>query len=200
MYSQNDEERFLAEFFAGHTGAFLDIGAYDGISISNTRRLLELGWRGVLVEPNPINFCKLMANTAPYYSHTQMILAAVEAVAGLRTFYMDDTPDRGWAGTINPELLKAGSVMKPSEAKVYIPTISIEALCPFGPYDFINIDAEWEDFEIVKTMPEPMLANCKLLCVEPRGLEERAVMKAWLAGHGMIVAHETPENLLLKHE
>jgi len=32
-------------------GVFADIGANDGLTYSNTRRLLELGWRGVFVEP-----------------------------------------------------------------------------------------------------------------------------------------------------
>jgi hypothetical protein len=31
MYSQNDEERFIVDFFAGRTGRFLDIGAFDGV-------------------------------------------------------------------------------------------------------------------------------------------------------------------------
>lgn len=32
-------------------GVFVDIGANDGLTYSNTRRLLESGWRGVFVEP-----------------------------------------------------------------------------------------------------------------------------------------------------
>ena len=39
------------EFFKG---TFLDLGAYDGVDLSNTRALTELGWAGVCIEPNPV--------------------------------------------------------------------------------------------------------------------------------------------------
>src|SRR5262245_12533077 len=44
LYSQNDEEGIIAGYFGGRTGTLLDIGAYDGVSFSNSRRLIESGW------------------------------------------------------------------------------------------------------------------------------------------------------------
>lgn len=45
-----------------YTGYFVDIGAYDGISNSNTYLLEQHGWSGVCFEPNPIAFKKLREN------------------------------------------------------------------------------------------------------------------------------------------
>lgn len=43
------------------TGVFVDIGAFDGFTGSNTAPLADAGWRGVLVEPMPkyAYFCHL---------------------------------------------------------------------------------------------------------------------------------------------
>jgi FkbM family methyltransferase len=45
-------------------GTFVEIGAYDGYEWSNTWGLMQLGWSGVEVEPNPIMFQQLVSNCA----------------------------------------------------------------------------------------------------------------------------------------
>lgn len=60
MYSQQDEEKYILEALEGITGTFLDIGAWHPTDKSNTRRLIELGWSGVLIEPSPGPFINLM--------------------------------------------------------------------------------------------------------------------------------------------
>lgn len=43
---------FLLEHYLGRDpGTFVEIGAFDGVSFSNTWGLAERGWRGLLVEP-----------------------------------------------------------------------------------------------------------------------------------------------------
>lgn len=51
--SQYGEGRWIAEHFAGRVGRFLDVGAFDGKTFSNTWRLAQEGWFGVCVEPSP---------------------------------------------------------------------------------------------------------------------------------------------------
>jgi FkbM family methyltransferase len=60
MYSQGIEELYLLDYFKDiNNGVLVDIGAADGINNSNSRKLLELGWSGLLVEPNKKNYNKL---------------------------------------------------------------------------------------------------------------------------------------------
>ena len=40
-------------------GVFIDIGANDGITFSNSLLFGEMGWEGICVEPNPITFKEL---------------------------------------------------------------------------------------------------------------------------------------------
>ena len=52
--AQHGEDHWIEWFFCGRTdGFFVDVGAYDGVVISNTYYFESIGWTGVLVEPNP---------------------------------------------------------------------------------------------------------------------------------------------------
>jgi FkbM family methyltransferase len=52
--SQHGEDRWLERYFRGRRdGFFVEVGAYDGVVLSNTFFLETIGWRGILVEPHP---------------------------------------------------------------------------------------------------------------------------------------------------
>ena len=52
--SQNGEDHWLEAHFGGkNTGFFVEVGAYDGVSLSNTYHFEQCGWTGILVEPDP---------------------------------------------------------------------------------------------------------------------------------------------------
>ncbi|MFQ5495580.1 MAG: FkbM family methyltransferase [Phycisphaerae bacterium] len=52
--AQFGEDRVLWEVFRQRRdGFFVEIGAYDGVTLSNTYFLERMGWHGVLVEPIP---------------------------------------------------------------------------------------------------------------------------------------------------
>jgi FkbM family methyltransferase len=53
----------LQDRFKKQNGFFIEVGAYDGLTQSNTYLLEKnLGWRGVLIEPSPSEFIKLLSN------------------------------------------------------------------------------------------------------------------------------------------
>ncbi len=69
VYSQNGEDGILERIFEllGVTdGSCVEFGAWDGIHLSNTRYLIEQGWRGVLIEADPARFPELEANTRQF--------------------------------------------------------------------------------------------------------------------------------------
>ena len=69
--SQVGQDKWVDEFFDHkREGYFLDIGAADGITISNTYYLeKELGWNGICVEALKVNFDKLIVNRNCHCAH-----------------------------------------------------------------------------------------------------------------------------------
>ena len=64
-YSQCGEDEYLNnKYFKNmRNGIFLEMGALDGVTYSNTKFYEDtLGWNGILIEPNPIQFGYLTHN------------------------------------------------------------------------------------------------------------------------------------------
>lgn len=62
-YSQYNQDCYINSVFEGKTtGTYLDLGAFDGLHISNTLFFEQLGWEGMCVEPLPDAFAKLREN------------------------------------------------------------------------------------------------------------------------------------------
>lgn len=197
-YSQNDEQEAILRYFGPFTGSLLDIGAFDGLTFSNSRALLELGWVGVLVEPDPWNLQKLIANTSKL--NCDIICAAVGPEQKLSRICIETTESRGWASTISENLMRdPDRILAPLPAQVYVPTLTLEDLMRLRErsFQFISIDAEGMDFEILKTMPKKMLNEVKLLSIEPMDLVQRKEIFNYLFNLGFCLWHETPENLLM---
>ena len=64
FYSQSGQDKIIFENFFKNkdNGYYVDIGAHDGITFSNTYFFEQLGWKGICIEPNPVVFTKLSMN------------------------------------------------------------------------------------------------------------------------------------------
>ena len=60
------------------SGFFAEFGAWDGKHLSNTSRLLELGWSGVYIEEDARKFAELQRNVEPFRGSVVAINARVE--------------------------------------------------------------------------------------------------------------------------
>ena len=62
---QFNEDEIISRFFPKSlcNGTYLELGAHDGVQFSNTINLnRERGWRGVLIEGNPLSAKELLKN------------------------------------------------------------------------------------------------------------------------------------------
>jgi hypothetical protein len=69
VYSQSGEDGILEAVFNRlgiSRGYFVEFGAWDGICLSNTRRLLEKGWHGLYIEGDSRKIEQLKRNCRPY--------------------------------------------------------------------------------------------------------------------------------------
>jgi FkbM family methyltransferase len=85
-----DEKQIIEAHFSGcdglGLGRFLELGAHDGVRNSLTAGLVDAGWSGVQVEPDPLAFLQLRANREGN-PRIALVNAAVARVAGLQPFW-----------------------------------------------------------------------------------------------------------------
>lgn len=191
-FTQNDEQDFITEYFKDRTGMFLDIGAADGVTFSNTRQLALNGWGGVCVEPNTDSFKAL--ETLYMDSYVVCINAALCDHDGEVTFYegttckLLSTTDTSHIEKWN----KGGYEFKETKVKAAsVDTILKEQ----DRFNFISIDVEGTNLEILKLFPKDFL-GAEMICIECFD-KEREQVRTYLAYNGYKTYHETGENLIV---
>ncbi len=197
--SQYNEHIRMLEHFAGRVGRFLDVGAYDGVTFSNTRYLAELGWAGVLLEPSPMAFPHLMT----FYKgnpRMQLVNAGLASESGLTKFYANGVGVSGDAlSTFHLDHREKFS-MHPFEP-IWIPAITwadLLAALP-GPYDFINIDVEGMNVEVLHGLCQQIAqqhVDPQMVCVELDPVAYTEVLKRELRHVGLSHQEVIGGNLL----
>ena len=193
-YSQNNEQYYILEHFKGKTdGRFLDCGAYSGKILSNTFALAEIGWSGVEIEPSPAAFIGLMENLKPYPSVKLVNAAMSYNGAGLIEFA--DSMGDAVSTTSKAHEAVWGKALEYQH--IYVNTINIrEILRVFGEhFDFISLDVEGTNLEILKTFPIEIM-NPSLICVEHENKFEEITQ--YCKGYSEI--HRNGENIILKKD
>ena len=192
MYSQRDEELYILNYFKGYTGRFLDIGAYDGKTFSNTHRLARNQWSGVCVEPSPTAVEALKR----LYAKNQRIKVynvGIGSKRGVMAFY--HTKDA--VSTFDADHAELWKQQGVPYTKIEMKVITLEDLLEQEGYDFdfINTDTEGWDLDILKTVPFNKLPRLKMFCVEfGKHLGE---MLEIFERNGFQKYYQTAENLLV---
>jgi len=195
MYSQNDEEARIAKYFGDYVGRFLDIGANDGVTLSNTHALALRNWSGVCVEPSPLAFARLSALYADR-PDVQCIKAAIGKESG--TMVLHESGEHLGRGDVallstlvdSERLRWDREEFAPVEAKVMT---YAEA---FGgqKFDFISIDAEGMDLAIFEQIDLDG-AECGMCIVEVNGGDARPFI-AHARKYGLRAVHRNAENIM----
>lgn len=194
-YSQTTEEHNILEFFKDKTGVLLDIGANNGFENSNSRALLERGWKGVLVEPHSGAFEQLEKTQLP---NTTLLPFAITDYDGDVDFhYSPDSQISSTKEEFTQQWKKGGTKYDLIKVKcISVKTLLQSVADKFPTFDFITIDAEGCDFSILKQLSEFDFAGAKMICIECSG-QERNEIQLYLSAKGFMFYHATDENLLM---
>lgn len=199
-YSQNNEDLFVLDYFKGFKGTLLEIGANDGHTLSNSLLLIENGWKAWLVEPssafysleelhkdNKLVHCCYFGigekdETVKFYESGAHVIGGSDK-ALVSSVYINET-DR-WK--------KQGVEFTEKETVL----ISWNRFSDNNfILDFISIDAEGMDWQILKQI-DLTAVGCKCLCIEFNGDKSLEVQFTnYCALHGLKLAHVNNENLL----
>lgn len=158
-YSQTKQDEFLDNevFNRKVNGFFLDIGAHDGITLSNTCFFEKnRKWNGICVEPLPVIFSKLLKNRSchlvngcigPENGEEKFIKIEgySEMLSGLARNYNNEHLDR-----IDKEISTYGGSKEVINVKSYNINSLLEEL-NVNHIDYCSIDVEGSEFEIIQT-------------------------------------------------
>ena len=166
-YSQNGEASILSGIFGSFVGRFLEIGACDGLLVSNTLSLVELGWSGVMIEPSPRAFLDLHKRHGSNPRLT-LIHAGIGLGHGLTPFW-DSPLAEGYATTEETNRAKWDHLAK-FDPPFYVPLIPIASVLEAfpGPVDFLSIDTEGTSTDLFLTFPFDSVLP-RAVCVEHDG-------------------------------
>ncbi|XP_046415949.1 uncharacterized protein LOC124177538 isoform X1 [Neodiprion fabricii] len=188
----------INEVFKNMTnGFFIECGAYDGQTRSNTLFFERyLNWTGILIEADPINYRKLQQkNRKAYLSNTCL---STKKYPMLGTFLMADnigrlhkehgTDEEGLENT--PDVAHHGEHIKIQ----CLPLASYVAALDFKRVDYFSLDIEGQELEVLETIPFDKI-DIKTLSVEYiHGDNSLELMSSMMAKRGYdvigLVTHE----------
>ncbi len=194
MYSQNKEEEYITKYFKDKVGKFIDIGAFHVSQLSNTRRLVELGWSGVLVEADPKNFEPI----AEFYKDNENITVLNFAVGTSNeplAFYSSNGDAVSTSDLSHKDKWEKGGGI--NYTKIIVPQVNIiDFLNEYGKdCDFISIDTEATNMQIFRNIPDWFFEQISKICIEHDNYTEEIEQK--LKPFGFKTNYINAENIIL---
>lgn len=169
--SQCGQDKYLYSLIGNKkNGYFIELGACDGIVFSNSYFFeKELGWNGILIEPNPIYYNDLINNRNCHISNKLISNIENENYTFL---------DFSWfSGIISNDQYQSIHITENLNAhnKINLTSTTLEkVLIEFNApdeIDFLSIDIEGQEYPILKTFPFNKY-KIKYICVERNNAKE----------------------------
>ncbi len=198
-FSLAGEDRILNYLFLRQTsGFYVDIGAFDPIDCSNTYLFYEKGWRGINIDARPgsmkefeklrprdINLEAAIANREDSLTYYQM----AESVNTMNTFSKDFLEELGMEDSIVNEIKIKTSKLS---------TILDQYLPKSTPIDFMSVDVEGMDLEVLKSnnwaLYRPKVVLVESLAKKLEELAESDLVK-FMISNGYECFAKTPNGL-----
>lgn len=139
MPSEAGQDNFVRDHYKGAAGFFVEVGAHDGNTLSNTAALEAEGWQGICIEPHPRLYSDLVRRRRAW-----CINAACADVQGQMLFNLREV--EGWSGLARtqPEL---------ECQQILVATRTLTSICfEFGVkrIDYLSIDTEGGDLNVLR--------------------------------------------------
>jgi FkbM family methyltransferase len=174
-YTNPELEKKIHELFDfKNDGYFVDIGAHNGISLSNTKFLEELGWTGICIEPHPNVFKQLVENRkcekincALWENDTKVNFLSLSGYTEMLSGIYESYDSRHYNRILNELKIYGGnSEMIEIDAKKF------ESVVTRKKIDFLSIDTEGSELQILGMINFDEY-DIKVICVENNFFEEK---------------------------
>lgn len=161
-YAQHGED-ILVHSLLGRIESFVDIGANDGVFLSNTFKFAKMGARGLCIEPSNKSMPKLYLNHL-FHPKIRCIHGAVSSRSG-HLFLKE----RGYESTLS----KVHSKSSANSVKVRAYTLGeLFRMHPrFSKIDLLSIDVEGHEKMVLQGIDKPIQAKVIILETDKSDIE-----------------------------
>ena len=173
-YSQNNEQQIIINLFKGkRDGIFMDIGANDGVTLSNTFALANnFGWTGLLVEASPKAYERLLKNYELIDRDFDFQNIAIGTMDGYLDFHESGEllgkGDVALVSSAVPNELKRWESLNMPFTKIKVPSTTVETMLArsrHSKFDLLSIDIEGMELEVLPQIDFFKL-GIKVACIE----------------------------------
>ena len=169
-YSQDNQDIYILEQFFPHKrdGVFVDIGAHDGVTISNSLLFEEIGWSGICVEPLPKIFeqlkqnrkCQCVNGVISNKDVDYVSFCAIDGYAEMLSGIID-----AYDPLHKIRILNESAAYGCTRQKIQVQNFKFNELIKFKHIQLLDIDTEGGELEILKSINYE-LYNIDLILVE----------------------------------
>ncbi len=166
-YSQSGEDLFINSFFKNkQRGVYVDIGCFHPVLYSNTAMLYDKGWKGINIDINRTsidlfnmirkrdkNYCVAISNK------NKDVISFID-----NNFSPINSIDKNFFEITSSNLSEGNHTKKEIKAFKFLDFLRNKDI-ELDYIDFLNIDAEGHDFEILQGIDFQKI-KIKLICVE----------------------------------
>jgi len=176
-------------------GVFLDIGAHDGVSYSNSLYLERaLGWTGVCVEPNPVVFERLRSART-----CRCLNVGIGAEPGVLPFTALDGYGEMLSkfGEPTDRMLETARERDLTVRRYDVPVRTVADIlsgCGIEHVDYLSIDTEGLEFSILQSIDVRRL-GVRVITIENNFEDDR--LELYLRGKGFLLRAILGSDLLM---
>ena len=202
-YTQNNEEALILNHFANRNVSeltVLDIGANDGKTFSNSLKVIEMGWNGVLIEPSPKAFA-LLTNLHSFNHNVMCFPIAITNQNGM--FQLQESSsllNQGDTSLVSS--LKQEETVRWANNNIRFSPVNVMGMdfksfletSPHKKFNLISIDVEGYDYDVLSQI-DLNSVGCEMLIVEFNGKDE-SLFTDYAHKFAMKLISKNAENLI----
>lgn len=195
MFSQREEEKHILNYFQGQKGTFLDIGAWNGKTFSNTHEIALRGWNGICVEPSP----SVISSLRDLYKDRpdiEIYNVCIGMKDGDVEFY--DAGGDATSSTNEKETHSWTRDYGTKFTKMTVPMLTVPSLLKqskYNKFDFLSIDVEDDElgFSILKQFD---LMKLTMICIEASSIRKKVI--SYMSDRGFnLIYNSGAENIIV---
>lgn len=191
-HAQLAQDLWVLWLLGDQPGWFVEIGGFDGVTLSNTLLHEQQGWTGLLVEPLPEHYSALVKARS---CATLNCAIGREPEDHTAFRHVPDAPELSRLENVVPDDLHEAADSRQEHELIETHTITIAKALQLANapavIDYISLDTEGNELEILQSFPFDEYEVRSLTVEHNQSQPRQAEIEELLAGHGFVPVFPT---------